>query len=220
MNPTEKSKTQIADLRRDYRAKELNLEDLNADPVQQFSSWFDDAMTADLLEPNAMTLSTATKKGRVYARTVLLKAFDPRGFVFFTNYESRKAVHIAENPQVNLLFTWLPLERQIAITGNAEKVSPAESLAYFTSRPWGSRIGAWVSDQSKIISSRKILEDKFEEICQKFKNKEVPLPQFWGGFRIVPDSLEFWQGGQNRLHDRFLYTLNKDQKWTIARLSP
>ena len=209
----------VADLRREYSARELRREQLNPDPIAQFRVWFQEAQAASLLEPNAMTLATADARGRVTARTVLLKAFDARGFVFFTNYESVKARQMEENSQVALLFTWLPLERQLSIRGHAEKISTAESLAYFASRPFGSRLGAWVSQQSRIISSRKLLEMKFEELRQKFANGEVPLPDFWGGYRVVPDSMEFWQGAVSRLHDRFLYTHIKDA-WTIDRLSP
>lgn len=211
----------IADLRRDYSGRGLHREDLHADPIEQFRLWFEQACAAELLEPNAMTLATANRSGRVTARTVLLKAFDSRGFVFFTNYTSRKAQQLAENPQAALLFTWLPLERQVEILGTTEKISVAESLAYFASRPFASRLGAWVSQQSQVIPSRKLLEMKFEEMKRKFANGDVPLPDFWGGFRLVPDSIEFWQGCPSRLHDRFRYTRTKPgQSWTIDRLSP
>jgi len=206
-------------LRREYSAGGLHRHDLAPDPFDQFRSWFGQAREAGLLEPNAMTLSTADAGGRVTARTVLLKAFDGRGFVFFTNYGSRKAAQIAANPHVSLLFAWLPLERQTAITGRAEKISAAESLAYFASRPLGSRIGAWVSDQSRAISSRKLLEMKFREMVEKFRDGRVPLPDSWGGFRVVPDAFEFWQGRENRLHDRFEYTRSA-AGWEITRLQP
>ncbi|GAB4240216.1 MAG: pyridoxamine 5'-phosphate oxidase [Candidatus Methylacidiphilales bacterium] len=210
----------VAELRREYSGRGLDRESLAADPINQFRTWFEQAREANLLEPNAMTLATADRSGRVTARTVLLKAFDARGFVFFTNYGSRKATQIAENPQVALLFTWLQLERQVEITGTAEKISTAESLAYFASRPFGSRLGAWVSQQSQIIPSRKVLEMKFEEMRRKFANGDVPLPDFWGGYRVVPHSIEFWQGCPSRLHDRFLYQRDSTGTWTIARLSP
>jgi pyridoxamine 5'-phosphate oxidase len=210
----------VADLRRDYRQQALDREDLNAQPVQQFRQWFDQACSAELTEPNAMTLACADATGKVSARTVLLKAFDEKGFVFFTNYESRKSKALESNPKAALLFPWLDLERQVEINGTAEKISTAESLAYFTKRPIGSRVGAWVSRQSSIITSRSLLEAKFEEMMTKFKNGEVPLPDFWGGWRIVPEEIEFWQGRSNRLHDRFRYILTTEGTWDINRLSP
>ena len=211
---------ELAALRREYHAGGLTRQNLEADPLAQFRRWFVQAREAKLLEPNAMTLATASKDGRVSARAVLLKALDERGFVFFTNYGSRKAAQIEENPQVALHFLWLPLERQVTICGRAERISTAESLAYFASRPLGSRIGAWVSQQSRVISSRKLLEIKFHEMMEKFRHGEVPLPDFWGGYRVVPDSYEFWQGGENRLHDRFLYTRGAEGQWMIERLQP
>ncbi len=209
----------IADLRREYTDRGLHRADLDPDPVAQFRKWFQEAQAADLLEPNAMALATADAKGRVTARTVLLKAFDQKGFVFFTNYNSLKAAQIAENPQAALLFNWLPLERQVSISGPVEKISTAESLAYFASRPFGSRLGAWVSQQSRVIPTRKWLEAKFEEMRKKFASGEVPLPDFWGGYRVAPETLEFWQGAASRLHDRFLYTRDGTE-WKIERLSP
>ena len=167
-----------------------------------------------------MTCATADKSGNVTARTVLLKAFDERGFVFFTNTSSTKARQLAENPRAALLFAWLPLERQVSITGPVEKISTAETLAYFASRPFGSRLGAWVSIQSSIIPSRKVLEMKFEEMKAKFAHGEVPLPDFWSGYRVSPQNVEFWQGAPNRLHDRFLYTRQAGNTWSIDRLSP
>lgn len=167
-----------------------------------------------------MTLATADRSGFVTARTVLLKAYDDRGFVFFTNYTSQKALQIAENPHAALLFPWLPLERQVSVSGLVEKISTTESLAYFMSRPLGSRVGAWVSHQSQVVSSRKLLETKFHEMMEKFRNKEVPLPDFWGGFRVVPQQIEFWQGGAYRLHDRFRYVLADGEKWEINQLQP
>lgn len=208
----------IAALRRQYTRAGLDRADLAAGPVEQFRKWFDEAVAAALLEPNAMVLST-TDGRRPSSRTVLLKACDERGFVFFTNYESRKACDIAIQPEVSLLFPWYPLERQVGILGRAEKISAAESMSYFASRPFGSRLGAWVSQQSTIISSRRLLEQKWDEMKRKFARGEVPLPSFWGGYRIVPVEVEFWQGRENRLHDRFRYT-RTDAGWVIERLAP
>jgi len=207
-------------LREEYKIGELRRKDLQDDPFQQFEIWFQQACNAELLEPNAMTLATVSDRGQPFMRTVLLKYFDNSGFVFFTNYESRKADQIEANPRVSILFTWLPLQRQVHITGTAEKVTTEESWQYFTSRPRGSQLGAWTSQQSSIISSRQLLLMQFEKIKQKFLDGEIPLPDFWGGYRIVPDSFEFWQGCTNRLHDRFLYTLQEDKSWQIHRLAP
>lgn len=210
----------IADLRREYTQNGLSYESLNSDPLQQFEQWFQQACNTEVQEPNAMILATATATGAPTQRTVLLKYFDQHGLVFFTNYESRKAQQIRENPQVSLLFLWLPLERQLHITGRAEKVPTAESLSYFVSRPRGSQIGAWCSPQSSVISSRQVLLMQFEQLKEKFMNQQVPLPPFWGGFRVVPSSFEFWQGCPNRLHDRFLYTQQPQGDWHIQRLAP
>lgn len=211
---------QIYDLRRDYDRDPLREEELERNPVAEFRRWFETARAADLLEPNAMTLATADAGGRPAVRTVLLKAFDERGFVFFTNYASRKARHLGENAQAAVLFPWLPLQRQVEISGRVEKISAAESVAYFLSRPFGSRLGAWVSDQSQVIPSRAVLMNKFEELKRKFASGEVPKPENWGGYRIVPDLFEFWQGGHDRLHDRFRYTKADAGGWKISRLSP
>lgn len=214
-----KFESEIQHLREDYKHEPLGEESLDADPVAQFREWFEQARASGIPEPNAMTLGTADKSGRVSCRTVLLKAYDERGFVFFTNYGSRKAAQIAENPRAALLFPWVGLARQIEIAGTVEKISAAESIAYFLSRPVGSRLGAWVSDQSKVVSSRSVLEAKFEELKRRFADGEIPKPDFWGGYRVVPETIEFWQGGGDRLHDRFLYTLDNGV-WTRARLSP
>ncbi len=209
-----------ADLRQSYETGALHRAGLAADPVAQFRKWFAEAVqSGKVCEPNAMTLATAGGDGRVTARTVLLKAYDEKGFVFFTNYSSVKARQIAENSHVALLFPWLPLERQVSISGAASRISAAESLAYFVSRPFSSRVGAWVSQQSSIVSSRKFLEMKFEEMRRKFASGEVPLPDFWGGYRVVPETVEFWQGRASRLHDRFLYSRDA-AGWQISRLSP
>ena len=207
-------------LREEYKKGQLRRKDLQDDPFKQFETWFQQACNADLLEPNAMTLSTVSEQGQPFMRTVLLKYFDVNGFVFFTNYESRKAQQIGTNPHVSILFTWLPLQRQVHITGNAEKVTTAESWEYFTSRPRGSQLGAWTSQQSSVISSRQLLLMQFEQIKHKFLDGEIPLPDFWGGYRVVPNSFEFWQGCPNRLHDRFLYTIQEEQSWQIQRLAP
>lgn len=196
--------TDPAQLRRHYQQANLRRADLADDPVAQFRRWFDQAVTAELQEPNAMVLGTSDGV-RPSARTVLLKAFDARGFVFFTHYDSRKATEIAAHPQVSLLFPWYGLERQVAILGRAERISTAESLAYFLSRPLGSRLGAWVSQQSAVISSRSLLEAQWEAMARRFAGGEVPLPPAWGGLRVVPAEFEFWQGRPNRLHDRFRY---------------
>lgn len=210
----------VAEMRRNYTRDGLRRGNLAPEPVAQFRQWFEEAVKAELLEPNAMVLAT-TDGTRPGSRTVLLKAFDERGFVFFTNYESRKAHDIAINPHVSLLFPWYTLERQVGILGVAKRISAAESLAYFVSRPQGSRLGAWVSHQSSIISSRKLLEMKWQEIKQKFQRGEIPLPSFWGGFRVVPHEVEFWQGRENRLHDRFRYTRKMGAAdWSIERLAP
>ena len=210
----------IADLRQEYTQMGLSYEDLDPDPFQQFEYWFQQACSANLPDPNAMSLATASSSGAPSLRTVLLKYFDREGLVFFTNYESRKATQITENPQVALLFLWISLERQVIIEGKAAKISLAESLKYFATRPRGNQIGAWCSHQSSVISSRKLLEMKFEEIKQRFQHGEVPIPDFWGGYRVVPHRFEFWQGRTNRLHDRFLYRRQADCSWEIQRLAP
>lgn len=212
--------SEIHHLREDYKQEPLGEDSLEADPIAQFRIWFEAARASGLPEPNAMTLGTSDKSGRVSCRTVLLKAYDERGFVFFTNYGSRKAAQIAENPQASLLFPWVALARQIEIAGPVEKISHAESLAYFLSRPAGSRLGAWVSEQSKVISSRSVLVAKFEELKRRFADGDIPKPDFWGGYRVVPETMEFWQGGGDRLHDRFLYSRGSDGCWSRARLSP
>lgn len=209
----------IAALRKEYTQASLDLDSVGDRPFDQFRKWFEEATISKVLEPNAMILGTATKDGRITQRTVLLKAFDEDGFVFYTNYHSRKARQINENNQVSILFPWYALERQVMVTGIAEKVSTAESMKYFLSRPFGSQLGAWVSHQSEVITSRSILETKLHEMKKKFSQGKVPLPDFWGGFRIVPQTVEFWQGRPNRLHDRILFTKSDDQ-WTKERLSP
>lgn len=211
----------IAHFRKEYTARGLRREDLKENPVEMFSDWFLQATECGVHEPNAMTLATVDSKGMPFQRTVLLKYFDEQGFVFFTNYNSRKARQIAENPQVSLLFPWITLERQVVIQGRVEKTSVAESLRYFMSRPRESQIGAWVSNQSEVVQSRQFLMQKLAEIRDKFQKGEIPLPSFWGGYRVVPESVEFWQGGAGRLHDRFLYTRRDAAAgWDKERLSP
>ncbi len=219
-NPTAHHGMDVAALRRSATGFALDRDDLNDDPIVQFEDWFRYACETVPLDPNALSLSTVDGDNRPSSRTVLLKSFDERGFVFYTNYESRKAADMEKNPNVSLLFFWSAAARQVKIRGTAEKISTRESLAYFLSRPRGSQIGAWVSAQSSVVSSRSLLENKFQEIKQKFRDKEVPLPSFWGGYRVVPQEIEFWQGRRNRLHDRFEYTRQEDDSWRIERLAP
>jgi pyridoxamine 5'-phosphate oxidase len=206
--------------RSEYTRAELDRGGLRPNPFEQFALWFQEAIDAKITEPNAMSLATAGADQRPLARTVLLKSYDERGFVFYTNFESRKGRQMAENPHVSLLFPWLALERQVIVCGPVEKVSPAETLAYFVTRPRCSQLGAWVSEQSSVITTRSLLEQKWEEMKRKFGDGEVPLPSFWGGFRVIPRNIEFWQGRPSRLHDRFLYTRQSDDSWKIDRLAP
>lgn len=210
----------VSGMRRSATGFALDREDLHDDPVVQFEDWFGHACETVSMDPNAVCLSTVDSQNRPSSRTVLLKYFDEKGFVFFTNYESKKAEEIAENPHVALLFFWSDAARQVKIRGTAERISASETLKYFVSRPRGSQIGAWVSAQSSVISSRSLLENKFQEIKTKFSKKEVPLPSFWGGYRVVPYEIEFWQGRRNRLHDRFQYSKQDDGSWEIERLAP
>ena len=198
----------------------LSRSSLDPDPIRLFEQWYTAAIETALPEPNAMTLCTVDEDGQPYVRTVLLKLFDHEGFVFFTNFESRKARQIDRNPQVAALFPWVALARQVQITGRAERIPTAESLRYFATRPRGSQIGAWSSPQSQVITSRSLLEAKVAEMKQRFAHGEIPLPDFWGGYRIVPSRIEFWQGRESRLHDRFLYTREGDGSWRIERLAP
>lgn len=210
----------LEDMRRHYAARSLDIGDLDPSPFRQFDCWMREAVETELLEPNAMSLATSGADGQPALRTVLLKGFDERGLVFFTNYDSAKARQIAANARVALMFLWLPLERQVIITGRADKISAAESLKYFLTRPRESRIGAWASRQSEVITTRSLLEVKFAEMKAKFADGEVPLPGFWGGYRVVPETFEFWQGRPSRMHDRLRYTLQKDGTWPVTRLMP
>ena len=210
----------IKDIRREYMIAGLEKEQLNKNPMAQFKKWLDEAMKADILDPTAMSVASVSEAGMPSLRTVLLKYYDDNGFVFFTNLDSRKAQELKGNNKISLLFPWTGLERQVIVTGEAEFVSSAESLKYFLSRPKDSQIAAWVSQQSRPIDSRQMLEEKFAQLKAKFKNKEVSLPSFWGGIRIKPIQIEFWQGRESRLHDRFMYTCQDSDQWEVARLAP
>lgn len=214
------STSNIADLRRDYTQAGLTEADADFNPFKQFQTWFDQALSAELPEPNAMTLATATASGKPSARIVLLKGFDEKGFVFYTNYSSHKGQELAENPWASLVFWWVELERQVRIDGSVEKVSQEESEAYFQSRPVGSQLGAWASPQSEVIASREELEKKIAELEEKYKNETIPKPPQWGGYRLIPHELEFWQGRPNRLHDRLRYRQQTDGTWLRERLAP
>ena len=211
--------TNIADIRREYSLRSLTESDIAPDAIEQFTRWWDDAVKSEIFEVNAMTLATSTKNGTPSARIVLLKGYDERGFIFFTNYESQKGKDLAENPNAALVFFWKEIERQIRIEGVVEKTTAQESDEYFSSRPAGSRIGAWASPQSSIIENRQILELNTERYAEEFKNS-IPRPPHWGGYRVMPFKIEFWQGRSNRLHDRILYTKNPDGSWKVERLAP
>lgn len=208
------------ELRQQLMATGLKHNELDTNPFKQFEAWYGQTIESGIHEPGAMTLATVDAEGQPWQRIVLLKLFDEKGFVFFTNYESRKAKQIAGNPRVGLLFPWHPLGRQVKITGVAEKITTAESLRYFTTRPRGSQIGAWASGQSQVIKSRTMLESMFDSMKQKFGNNEVPLPPFWGGYRVRPNTFEFWQARDSRLHDRFIYQKNEAEEWYSQRLAP
>lgn len=218
MNETDNLQ-QIAHLRREYTRGGLRRKDLPADPLTLFELWLNQAVDAQLPDPTAMSVATVDQNGQPYQRIVLLKHYDQRGMVFYTNLGSRKAQHLEQNPRISLLFPWHMLERQVMVLGTVEKLSVIDVVKYFHSRPRESQIGAWVSKQSSRISARGVLEGKFLELKQKFQQGEIPLPSFWGGFRIKPESMEFWQGGEHRLHDRFFYQHEGDS-WKIDRLAP
>jgi len=212
----------LHDLRKEYADRSLDVESVDPNPFKQFESWFNEAIEAKIVEPNAMVVSTVDQNGQPTQRTVLLKYYDESGFVFFTNYRSRKATQISGNQHVSLLFPWYELQRQVEVNGIAEKVSAAESLKYFARRPRGSQLGAWVSEQSSVISTRSLLQNKLVELKQKFASGSVPMPPSWGGFRVKPFRIEFWQGGKDRLHDRIEYRPDGDDEksWQRQRLAP
>lgn len=209
----------INSLRHDFAKQTLDESDVNADPILQFEKWFKEAVDTHVNEPNAMTVSTATKEGKPSARILLLRNFNEDGFVFYTNYASRKGIEILDNPNCALLFFWPELERQVRIEGILQKQTDAESDLYFKTRPRGSKLGAWTSEQSKVIISRDVLDKEYETLSVKYPGEDIPRPPFWGGFLLKPISIEFWQGRPSRLHDRILYTKEKNN-WKIERLAP
>jgi pyridoxamine 5'-phosphate oxidase len=209
----------VADLRKEYTRAGLSESDVDPDPVEQFRRWFDEALEADLHEPNAFALATATPDGRPSARVVLLKGFDERGFVFYTNYKGRKGRELEENPRAALLFYWGELERQVRIEGTVSRTSEGESDAYYASRPRGSRLGAWASEQSRAVEGREVLEGRVRDLEAEYEGREVPRPAFWGGYRVEPEVVEFWQGRESRLHDRISYRRGAGG-WEIQRLQP
>ncbi len=211
----------LSNLREDYKSEILEIKDLEENPFSQFHHWFQDAIKAGVREPNAMTLSTCSPEGRPSARVVLLKDYSEAGFTFFTNYESRKGRELSANPYAALVFLWLDLQRQVRVEGRVEKIDPVESESYFQSRPRGSQMGAWASPQSQVLGSRDDLEKKVRKVEKRFANAEkIPLPDFWGGYILKPEMIEFWQGQSSRLHDRMRYTQNQDGGWQIDRLAP
>ena len=210
----------IADLRQDYRRATLNEREVAVHPVRQFDHWWQEVLAGEIEEPNAMTLATCTPGGMPSARIVLLKSFDEKGFMFFTNYESRKGQELAENPRATLLFFWKELERQVRVEGKVVKVAPAVSDEYFDSRPVGSRIGAIASPQSRVIPGREVLEEKVKSLEAQYLQHAPQRPEHWGGYLVVPEKVEFWQGRSSRLHDRLLYTLEPAGSWKIERLAP
>jgi len=213
-------KTPIADIRSDYRMKSLLEADVAANPFEQFTRWFDEALNAEIEEVNAMTLATASLQGIPSARIVLLKGYDQNGFVFFTNYNSQTGKDIAENPYASLVFFWKELERQVRIDGRIEKIHASESDAYFQSRPASSRIGAWSSPQSTVITDRSIIENNYVHFEKEFGENYIPRPNHWGGYVVKPTAIEFWQGRSSRMHDRMHYKLNDNHSWTLERLAP
>lgn len=219
MSLIDPTQTSISDLRRDYRQQALLETEVNANPILQFQSWFEQAIQAELPEPNAMTLATVSADSQPSARMVLLKGVDQQGFVFYTNYLSRKGQDLAQRPWAALVFWWAELERQVRIEGKVAKVSASETDAYFESRPRGSQLGAWASDQSQVIGDRDILDQRLQALEQKYQNQPIPRPPHWGGYRVTPHLIEFWQGRTSRLHDRLCYRYI-NQEWILERLSP
>lgn len=209
----------VTELRREYRSKSLDEDSLDPDPIAQFKIWFEEARAAGELDPDAMTLATSTRGGEVSARIVLLRGLSERGFVFFSNYDSRKGRQIDENARAALVFYWATLNRQVRVEGSVHRVENNESEAYFKTRPRGSQIGAWASPQSSEIENRKVLEAMVGDLERRFADREVPVPPNWGGYRVIPESIEFWQGRESRLHDRIVYRRMKDS-WKTARLAP
>ncbi len=210
----------LESLRREYLRGGLSRDELAEDPFEQFSAWMQQAIELEIADPTAMTVATVSKDGQPSQRIVLLKHFDERGFVFYTNYGSRKADELNANSKISLHFPWHTADRQVKVCGEAVKVSAAESFKYFTSRPTGSQIAAIASQQSRVLTSRTLLLNQFESLKQKFHNGEIPFPDFWGGYRVEPKEVEFWQGGEDRLHDRFRYLRSGDASWSIDRLAP
>jgi pyridoxamine 5'-phosphate oxidase len=210
----------LQSLRTEYTKGGLEREDLDENPIEQFNRWMQQTVDAQLPDPNAMTIATVDASGQPSQRIVLLKQLDDRGFVFFTNLNSHKAQDLKQNPKISLHFPWYFLERQVKVCGVAEQLSTAEVLKYFVTRPRDSQLGAWASQQSRPISSRALLLQQFESMKNKFAKGEIPVPDFWGGFRVKPHQIEFWQGGAARLHDRFQYNLQPDNSWSIERLEP
>jgi pyridoxamine 5'-phosphate oxidase len=216
----EQNQQSIAQIRKEYKLNELTEEEVSADPFEQFDQWWQQALQSQIDEVNAMTLATVDPEGFAEARTVLLKGYTKEGFVFFTNYNSAKSRQLEANPRCSLLFFWKELERQVRITGLAERISTAESIAYFNSRPYGSKIGAWASPQSMVVAGRAWLKETFDYYAERFKHGEIPKPPHWGGYRVRPFKIEFWQGRPNRMHDRILYSQQPDGSWQIERLAP
>lgn len=214
------SPSSVADIRKEYALHSLNEEEVASEPIEQFRQWWKEAETSSIEEVNAMTLSTVNEAGWPEARTVLLKGYDEKGFVFFTNYNSAKSIQLDQNPHCSLLFFWKELERQVRISGVAEKISTQESIDYFNSRPDGSKIGAWASPQSMVVAGKAWLKETFEFYKERFKHGEIPKPPHWGGYRVKALRIEFWQGRPSRMHDRICYTKTENGSWKIERLAP
>ncbi|MTI30203.1 pyridoxamine 5'-phosphate oxidase, partial [Cytophagales bacterium RKSG123] len=207
-------------IRTEYSKESLEINDVNSNPVEQFKKWFEEALQAEVMEPSAMNLATISSQGRPSSRIMLLKGVENQKFIFYTNYESNKGKDIIANPFVALNFFWPELERQVRVEGIIKKVSAETSDSYFKSRPRSSQIGAWVSEQSHPITDRKILEERYQQLVKKYEGQEIPRPSFWGGYKVIPERIEFWQGRPSRLHDRLSYTKESNNNWKIERLSP